>query len=89
MTDEQRYNKFLKNIITLEDGEEFCKKCNGEGMVVSRRYHEPLIKKGHLLLCDKCDGDGKVDWIEKATGKRIKPIPEWRPPAGYKRENTS
>ncbi len=71
MTD-LRYNKFKKIHLSLNEGEEFCKTCDGDGMVKSTKAYLGLIKKGGLLLCKDCMGDGKIDWVEKATGKRRK-----------------
>lgn len=71
MTD-LRYNKFKKIHLKLNEGEEFCKTCDGDGMVKSTKSYPGLIKKHGLLLCVDCMGDGKIDWIEKATGKRRK-----------------
>jgi DnaJ-class molecular chaperone len=67
----KRYNKHLKRLISLKEGEEFCSECNGEGVIISKRIFTPS-KKTHLLICKTCIGDGKVDWVEKATGKRKK-----------------
>jgi len=41
--------------IELLEGETLCHLCNGTG-------HD----KQALYICDKCDGEGKVDWISKA-----------------------
>ncbi len=71
MTD-LRYNKFKKIHLKLNEGEEFCKRCDGSGMVKSAKSYPGLIKKHGLLLCIDCMGDGKIDWVEKATGKRRK-----------------
>lgn len=86
---QQRYNKHKKRLITLRDGEEFCTVCHGEGMVASKRNFLGIHKKGRLLVCKKCMGDGKVDWIEKATGKRPRRISGTDASPRYKRENTS
>jgi len=62
-----RYNWHKKKHISLEEGEYFCKKCNGAG-VVSRT--NAVHKKAKKLICDKCLGEGKLDWVEKAVGKK-------------------
>ena len=70
MTDDidLRYNKFNKCLRELSKGEEWCKKCRGDGVVVCKR-DSGMFRKGHPLTCNECMGDGKVDWVEKATGK--------------------
>lgn len=45
--------------ITLEEGEELCDICNGVGRFPVGR-------------CWKCQGKGKLDWVEKVVG--VKPI---------------
>ncbi len=63
-----RYNINKKQHIKLLEGERFCLKCDGKGRV-------PKINKSGehrrciMLQCDKCLGDGKIDWIEEAIGK--------------------
>ena len=69
MTD-SRYNKLTKTHLTLNEGEEFCKTCRGEGMVVLRRDYSASLKTSSTLVCKDCLGTGKIDWIEKATGKK-------------------
>jgi len=69
---DKRYNKHLKQNIWLEKGEQFCEKCKGKGKVKS--------SNNSLLICSKCYGVGKLDWIEKAMGKRMpsyKEMEEW------------
>lgn len=69
MIGEKRYNSNFKRFIKLNDGERFCPKCDGNGRVKRERIGEfPLFHS--TLKCDKCLGDGKIDWIEEATGKR-------------------
>lgn len=72
MLDEEkeiRYNKFLKGLISLREGEEWCGKCHGDGVVICKR-DSGMFRKGHPLTCNECMGDGTVDWVEKATGKK-------------------
>ncbi len=61
-----RYNKYKKQLDDLKDGEEWCPKCKGKGIVKYPGIAR-LPRKG--LICSECFGDGKIDWIEKATGK--------------------
>lgn len=64
---DKRYNINKKQYIELKEGERFCTKCDGKGCI-------PIKKKEGLrtvmLKCDKCLGDGKIDWIEEAIGKK-------------------
>jgi len=64
----ERYNTYHKRIIKLNEGEAFCLKCKGKGVV--KQFPRTILSKEITLVCDKCLGDGKIDWIEKATGKR-------------------
>ena len=53
--------------LNLEPGEVVCSKCKGETFI---RYTE---KRGNgfypmKMMCDKCNGHGKLDWIENITG---------------------
>ncbi len=53
----------------LKEGEVICDKCNGSGVIRTteqRGKHFYPIK----TFCEKCHGDGKLDWIENVTGKR-------------------
>jgi len=62
----KRYNINKKQYIELQEGEKFCPKCDGSGRVRKRKHGLPII----TLKCDKCLGDGKIDWIEVAIGKK-------------------
>lgn len=69
--DEKRFNVVKKQFITLSGGEEFCKKCRGKGVVPFRgnAYKNPNTPAANYLRCSECLGDGKIDWVERATGK--------------------
>jgi DnaJ-class molecular chaperone len=70
----ERYNIFLKKVITLSDGEEFCPVCDGKGKIQSHRKEKPYVKSHtyiYNLQCHKCLGAGKLDWVEKVTGKKV------------------
>lgn len=73
MSDDVRFNKFKKRLISLCSGEKFCRKCNGEGVVSNRsKNFRPLpITAAKYLTCSKCFGDGKLDWVEQVTGKAL------------------
>lgn len=62
------FNQHKHRLITLREGEEFCEKCRGEGVVVLRGNLLSLFAKKYLT-CSGCQGDGKIDWIERVTGK--------------------
>jgi DnaJ-class molecular chaperone len=66
----ERYNYILKRNIKLAPGEYFCPKCNGKGII-------QLKNKKINLECSKCYGYGKLDWVEKAMGKRLIHTKEW------------
>jgi anaerobic ribonucleoside-triphosphate reductase len=55
------FNIILKEYIFLEVGEVWCPDCNGVGGV--------CLKFERNLLCAKCYGWGKLDWIENITGR--------------------
>lgn len=60
-----KYNKYKKCLLDLNDGEDWCPKCKGVGLTKLSG-----IARLKTLVCSKCFGDGKIDWIEKATGKK-------------------
>jgi DnaJ-class molecular chaperone len=65
----ERYNAHLKKVITTNEGENFCPKCDGLGLVP--RSGKIMEKTGVVhLICNKCLGDGKIDWVEKVVGKK-------------------
>ena len=55
----------------LEEGEVICNKCNGKRLI---KTDKPKWWQRRLSeiesLCPKCWGDGKLDWIENAVGKK-------------------
>lgn len=48
----------------LEEDQLVCDKCNGTGCVPSEFSPHELAS-----ICQKCQGDGWVDWISNITGK--------------------
>ncbi|MGD2072670.1 MAG: hypothetical protein PVG65_04185 [Candidatus Thorarchaeota archaeon] len=48
-------------------GEVICDKCNGWGSLFTD-------DNNHSIQCNKCWGEGKLDWIEKATGKKLRAV---------------
>lgn len=58
----------MDNKIILEAGELICPTCHGEGfkfVTVNTGYKNNKRK----AYCNKCGGDGKIDWIQNATGE--------------------
>jgi len=53
--------------IELLPGEEICPKCKGKGETYND--HTPWGVK--WKPCNKCWGDGKLDWIQMAMGKHF------------------
>lgn len=62
-----KYNKHKKHLVDLNEGEEWCPKCKGVGVIKLPGITGWFNK---TLICSECFGDGKIDWIEKATGKK-------------------
>lgn len=50
----------------LKDGEEYCNHCDGTGYEPNQDYTNEW-----LLLCEKCAGAGKVDWVTNVMGADI------------------
>ncbi len=50
--------------LKLEEGEMICDKCDGKGTITSR------IDTNCASMCQKCQGLGKVDWVENIVGKK-------------------
>lgn len=59
----------------LNPGDVICNKCNGEGIIKS-------CSIGNKMLCSKCYGTGKLDWIENIVGK-VWGYDVWYAPAGF------
>ncbi len=61
-------NYWTREFLNLTDGEEICTECRGYGMIMTSLLHEDH------KMCHKCWGHGKLDWIEKAVGKKVMAI---------------
>jgi hypothetical protein len=59
----------VKTYIYLNEGEEFCRKCDGKGRIFDKRRYFSNVKIVKSLICSTCLGTGKLDWIEKVVGK--------------------
>ena len=62
----------IKNL-KLNDGEIICPQCNGTGepnnnMIKAHEIRYDLVP----LHCDKCYGNGKLNWVENIVGKKHK-----------------
>jgi len=68
----KRYNRYSKRFVFLKKGEDFCDKCKGSGLVTRSRSKRNNIHGStvNTLVCSKCLGSGKLDWLEKAVGKK-------------------
>ncbi|MCK5602807.1 hypothetical protein KAR91_13080 [Candidatus Pacearchaeota archaeon] len=55
----------------IHEGEELCTECEGSG---SRyvRGNDPVNwnTSTGIVVCEKCAGKGKTDWLEKVTGPK-------------------
>lgn len=56
--------------IELKDGEVVCPKCNGNTLNNDPYYDS---KDYETWYCDKCNGTGKLDWVENIVGKKPDP----------------
>ena len=54
----------------LKEGEVQCSECHGSG---NRAKWNQIPDYKCYLMCDKCNGKGKMDWIEAVVG--VKPEP--------------
>lgn len=51
-------------------GEVLCDKCDGKGWEHGEMVNYSTMSPGMPWRCKKCKGEGKLDWIENAVGKR-------------------
>lgn len=69
----------LQKIVNLLQGnsvKEFykCSRCSGKGRY--KEYHSEVVGFSGCeswetnVKCEKCNGTGKLDWVEKVVGKR-------------------
>jgi len=57
------YNLWTDEVdIEIFPGEDLCPWCEGTGV---RRVSENVVAEFPYLMCRKCKGRGKVDWISK------------------------
>ena len=63
------YNVNFQRFIHLRPGQEYCEKCKGRGTV--RILKRKMLRNEFTsLICSNCLGEGVIDWIEKAMGKK-------------------
>jgi len=60
------YNYWIREVVELKDGEGICPVCHGYGV----GELTGILNEEHRCVCLKCLGHGKIDWIEKAVGKK-------------------
>lgn len=56
----------------LNPGEVKCNECNGSGEIVI----DEDLSCYTFYICSKCNGDGKLDWLENIVGKKVKNKPK-------------
>ena len=59
-------NQNTNKPIVLEEGEVLCSVCHGEG--VEWRVNIKTITNKTSLECTKCDGNGKLNWLDNMMG---------------------
>ena len=58
----------------LDVGEHFCPDCRGYGVPNTYEGDRQYLDQCYVISmtrCRKCDGEGKLDWIEQVVGKRM------------------
>ena len=58
-----------KNKVRLGEGESHCEDCAGYGWILTP-FRVRNDKRMYKKRCDKCEGKGKLDWVEQITGSR-------------------
>jgi len=55
----------------LEPGDVICGQCNGTGKPNNNEIDYQQRYVTYSWVCDKCNGLGKLDWIENVVGKTL------------------
>ena len=55
----------------LQNGESKCDRCNGKKTISAKDAGHFIFREGQKVICPRCQGTGKLDWVEKICGKRI------------------
>lgn len=63
-----QFNIVLKKVIYLEKGEIWCPCCYGAG-----GFYYYGFTTNKRLICARCCGLGKIDWVENITGEKHDP----------------
>lgn len=63
-----------------------CDLCNGSGRIDYEYYKNDLLYITKIL-CKKCIGFGKLNWIENIFGKNINPLSSWLDEVNMNPEN--
>lgn len=58
------YNEAMRSYIDLKEGEHWCPSCKGKGS----HPPQPLGQYEVAAQCKKCNGAGKLDWLERVMG---------------------
>jgi hypothetical protein len=64
----------MEQKIILEPGEMVCSKCNGRGSEI-RNIQSGFKTARRRVVCQKCGGLKKIDWIQNATGANKRGMP--------------
>lgn len=57
--------------LKLNPGDHVCDLCEGKGKIPAEKNPDVIIGiVGQLTKCPKCQGVGKLDWIENVIGKK-------------------
>ena len=58
--------------LSSEYGEVYCDRCEGTGEIDIKNYKSVTryFKRNYKQICPKCNGKGKLDWIENVMGKK-------------------
>lgn len=59
-------------MIDLKEGEIICDKCKGTGSIKVKRDPTKSGPYHGVVMCLKCLGKGKFDWIENIIGVKVK-----------------
>jgi len=57
-------------MVDISEGEIICPKCEGRGTVTKMvpSVVDPKAYVEAIITCKKCNGDGKLDWIQRVVG---------------------
>jgi len=70
-----------KNEIKLEDYEEICPACKGERIIIDGVIFGKEVERidSGRIICPKCNGKGKVDWVDRVKNKDYEEVKQiWK-----------